>query len=306
LKYSRPVSGTYPSILDELGRGAPVDLVSVGGGCIANAGVATFANGSKVFVKRAAGGRNLFAPGMFEREAEGLRALAEANAIRVPEVLAVDAEALVLEMIRTAPKKRGFAEDFGRKFAALHDHRGQACGFVHDNFIGASKQINQPVDGPWNAVSDGDGSSWPQFFLQRRLRFQVRLAESRGYGRELGHLLDRAEALVIELLSAAREAPSLLHGDLWNGNFIVDERGEACLIDPAVYYGHREADLAMTRLFGGFEPSFHIAYAEASPLAPGHQERLAIYQLYHVLNHLNLFGGGYFEQAKRMLQQYAR
>jgi fructosamine-3-kinase len=127
------------------------------------------------------------------------------------------------------------------------------------------------------------------------------MAARNGYGSELEDLLHRAEPRIVELLCAAIEKPSLLHGDLWSGNFIVDEHGEACLIDPAVYYGHREADLAMTRLFGGFDPTFYAAYAEVSPLAPGHEARLAVYQLYHVLNHLNLFGGGYFEQSKRIL-----
>jgi len=293
------VSGTYPSILDELGRGVPVKLMGIGGGCIADARVATFEDGSKAFVKSAAG-----APEMFRREAEGLRALAAAKAIRVPQVLAVDEQSLVLEMIRQAPKKRGFAEAFGQDFAMLHRHRGRACGFPHDNFIGSTRQFNQPLDGPWDQAAD-DGSTWPEFFMERRLRFQVRLAASGGYDNELEHLLDRAEACINELLSAAIEVPAILHGDLWSGNFIVDDRGEACLIDPAVYYGHREADLAMTRLFGGFEPAFYIAYAEAWPLAPGHEDRLPIYQLYHVLNHLNLFGGGYFGQSKRILQRYA-
>ena len=294
------MSGSYPSILDELGRGAPVNLVIISGGCIADARVATFEDGSKVFVKCAAG-----APEMFRREAEGLRALAAAKAIRVPEVLAVDEQSLVLEMIRQAPKKRGFAEAFGQDFAMLHRHRGKACGFAHDNFIGSTRQLNQPLDGQWEQAAD-DGSTWPEFFMARRLRFQVRLATSEGYGHELERLLDRAEARIIELLSAAIEVPGILHGDLWSGNFIVDDHGEACLIDPAVYYGHREADLAMTRLFGGFEPAFYNAYAEAWPLAPGHEDRLPIYQLYHVLNHLNLFGGGYFGQSKRILQRYAR
>jgi fructosamine-3-kinase len=131
------------------------------------------------------------------------------------------------------------------------------------------------------------------------------LAAQRGESGELARLLDRAEARIVELLSAAVEAPSLLHGDLWGGNFIVDERGEACLIDPAVYFGHREADLAMTRLFGGFDSAFYAAYEEAAPLAAGHRERLPIYQLYHVLNHFNLFGGGYREQAWRILRHYA-
>lgn len=299
------MSGNYPSILDELGYGAPSGLTRIGGGCISNAAVADFKNGSRFFVKWVTGGRGSMAPEMFEREAEGLRALAATGAIRVPRVLAISRQALVLEMIDAAPRKRDFAADFGRRFAALHDHRGKACGFMHDNFIGASRQYNAPLDAPWDEAAEDDGSGWPEFFLERRLRVQAAMATRNGYGRDLELMLDRAEPRILEHLHAAKEKPSLLHGDLWGGNFIVDEQGEACLIDPAVYYGHREADLAMTRLFGGFEPSFYRAYAEASPLAPGHEDRLAIYQLYHVLNHLNLFGAGYFEQSKRILQRYA-
>jgi fructosamine-3-kinase len=294
------VPGDYPQILDELGRGPPVGLTRLGGGCIADAAVAVFADGSKVFVKRSAA-----LPGMFEAEAEGLGTLAAARVIRVPRVLEVSAEALVLEMIESAPRGSAFAEDFGRKFAALHRQRGKACGFPRDNFIGATPQPNRPLDARWEDAAAEDGSGWPEFFLERRLRFQVRLAEQRGDRGELARLLDRAEARVVDLLGAAIEAPSLLHGDLWGGNCIVDERGEACLIDPAVYYGHREADLAMTRLFGGFDRAFYAAYEEAAPLPPGHQDRLPIYQLYHVLNHFNLFGGGYQEQGRRILRRYA-
>jgi len=291
---------TYPAILDQLGLGAPIAMKRIGGGCIADAQSATFADGSLVFVKCAA-----VEPVMFEREAEGLRALAAATAVRVPEVLAVSDEALVLEMIREAPKKRGFAEAFGRDFARLHDYKGRTSGFPHDNFIGSTAQRNEPLDGPWEEAAADGGSGWPEFFMERRLRFQARLAERKGHGGDLLRLLDRAEQRIGDHLSAAIEAPCILHGDLWGGNYIVDERGEACLIDPAVYYGHREADLAMTRLFGGFEPTFYRAYEEASPLAAGHQERLPIYQLYHVLNHLNLFGGAYFEQSRRILQRYS-
>lgn len=292
--------GDYPKILDELGRGAPTGLTPVGGGCIADAAVAAFADGSQVFVKGAAA-----QPGMFEAEAEGLGTLAAARAIRVPQVLAVSAEALVLELIEPAPRKRGFAVDFGRRLALLHRQRGKTSGFPHDNFIGATPQPNRPLDAGWEEAAPNDGSGWPEFFLERRLRFQVRLAGQRGDGGELARLLDRAEARIGELLASAIEPPSLLHGDLWGGNYIVDERGEACLIDPAVYYGHREADLAMTRLFGGFDGAFYAAYEEAAPLTAGHQERLPIYQLYHVLNHFNLFGGGYHEQARRILRHYA-
>jgi fructosamine-3-kinase len=274
-------------------------LNSLGGGCIADAALAVFADGTRVFVKRAAG-----APGMFECEAEGLQALAAAGAIRVPVVLAVAADALVLEMIESAPRRAGFFEHFGRAFAALHGSRGKACGFSSDNYIGATPQPNQPLDGPWDEAAPDTGSGWPAFFLERRLRFQAELAARRDGG-ELARLLDRAESQIRDLLEVACEPPVLLHGDLWGGNYLVDDRGEACLIDPAVYYGHREADLAMTRLFGGFDGAFYAAYDEARPLPPGHADRLPLYQLYHVLNHFNLFGGGYHGQARQILQQFA-
>jgi fructosamine-3-kinase len=165
------VPGHYPKILDELGCGAPVRLTRQGGGCIADAAVAVFADGSQVFVKQSAA-----RPGMFAAEAEGLKALAAAQAIRVPHVLAVAEEALVLELIEAAPRRRGFAEDFGRRFAALHGRRGKACGFPQDNFIGATHQPNRPLDADWDEAAPDDGSGWPEFFLERRLRHQARLA----------------------------------------------------------------------------------------------------------------------------------
>jgi fructosamine-3-kinase len=292
---------SYPPILDELDLGAPVSLERVGGGCIADARIAAFKDGTRVFVKTVAGHAE-----MFEREAEGLRALAAAEAIRIPRVLAISSEALVLEAVTQGSPGRNFSETFGRQFAALHQHRGKTCGFLHDNFIGSTPQPNQPLIGSWDSAPADDGAGWPEFFLQRRLRFQVLLAEQKGHGSELARLLEQAESHLMDLLSAAIEPASILHGDLWGGNYMVDQNGEPCLIDPAVYYGHREADLAMTRLFGGFDSMFYAAYEEALPLVPGHQERLPAYQLYHVLNHLNLFGGSYYHQSKRILQKYAR
>jgi protein-ribulosamine 3-kinase len=284
------MAGSYPPILDTLERGSPVRLVPVGGGCIADARLAYFADDTSVFVKTA---RSV--QGMFEAEALGLRELDSAGVIRVPRVLAVGEGALVLERIQAAPKKSGFFESFGRAFAKLHQHRGAVHGFSSDNFIGSTDQINTPLEAP----------GWPEFFLQRRLRYQVQLTVSNGFGDELESLLDRAEDNIADLLGESVEAPSLLHGDLWSGNFMVDEQGGACLIDPAVYYGHREADLAMTRLFGGFPPDFYHAYEELTPLAPGHRQRLPIYQLYHLLNHLNLFGTAYFAQCRQILQGLA-
>jgi fructosamine-3-kinase len=290
----------YPPLLDTLGRGAPIAVRGVSGGCIADARIAEFADGSSVFVKSG--------DGAFRAEAAGLEELAAARAIRVPEVLAVDGDALVLERIVSAAACQDFFEIFGRRFARLHEHRGPACGFGGDNTLGSTPQPNSPVAGDWDDLhpAPGDGTDWPEFFLERRLRFQVRLAERNGHGNALAHLLDRAEPVILGLVEAAPESPSLLHGDLWNGNFMTDEVGQPCLIDPAVYYGHREADLAMTRLFGGFASAFYAAYAEALPLAPGHADRLPLYQLYHLLNHLNLFGGSYFAQSERILRRFAR
>lgn len=281
----------FPPILNELGRGEPVNLAAVGGGCIAQARIATFADGYRVFVKTAQG-----MTGMFACEAEGLAALAAADAIRIPEVLLVGEEGLVLEAIGTGSRPPDFFETFGRQFAQLHQYRGQSFGFSSDNFIGSTTQPNSPV---------GNGDDWPEFFLERRLRFQADLAETNGHGPELRQLLDEGEVRITGLLNESAEPPSLLHGDLWGGNYLVDEQGKPCLIDPAVYYGHREADLAMTLLFGGFDAAFYVAYGEAFPLAPGHEDRLPIYQLYHLLNHLNLFGSAYYAQCIRILQPYA-
>ena len=293
---------SYPPILDRLDKGVPVNVRRVGGGCIADARIAGFADGSRVFVKTAAG-----FPDMFLSEAEGLEALAAAGAIHVPAVLAVDSDALVLEHVDAAPRRADYFERFGRAFARLHRHHGPACGFARDNYIGSTPQRNDPVAGDWShspGSPAGDGTDWTGFFLERRLRFQAELAADRGFGRLL-KLFDTAETGLANLLDDSVEQPCILHGDLWGGNCIVDARGEACLIDPAVYYGHREADLAMTHLFGGFEPVFYDAYENEYPLADGHRERLPIYQLYHLLNHLNLFGSGYYAQCERILERFA-
>lgn len=295
--------GSYPPILDQLGLGAPVHLEGVSGGCIADARIAKFHNGSEVFVKCGGSAQ----AGMFRREAEGLRELASANALRIPRVLLVDDDSLVLECIRPGARQADFFSQFGRRFARMHRHNAKPCGFRHDNFIGSTIQLNAPLTGDWNDTdaNSGDGSDWPTFFLERRLRFQAELADQNGHGVTLLNLLERGRSEIEHLLGEAIEPPSLLHGDLWGGNFILDEEGEACLIDPAVYYGHREADLAMTHLFGGFGPDFYRAYQEEFPLHPGHAERRPLYQLYHLLNHLNLFGSSYYVQCENILKKYA-
>lgn len=296
--------GPYPPILDKLDLGEPVGMSGVSGGCIADARIARFGDGTEVFVKSGGSAH----AGMFPKEAEGLRELAAASALRVPDVLRVDENSLVLECIRPGQRQPEFFSRFGRRFARLHRHRSKLCGFRHDNFIGSTIQLNTPLNGNGEdpGIAPHDGSDWPGFFLERRLRFQAKLARENGFGVELLNLLDRAGSEIEDLLGEAVEPPSLLHGDLWSGNFILDERGEACLIDPAVYYGHREADLAMTHLFGGFEPDFYRAYEEEYPLAPGHAERRPLYQLYHLLNHLNLFGRSYYAQCENILRKHAR
>lgn len=272
----------------------------VGGGSIHSAALLELADGSHRFLKWSAG----TPADMFPREAEGLGALAAAGAIRVPGEprageLGDDRSThfLLMEAIPTGPEPAGFSEAFGRAFAELHRTTAgdsPAAGFPHDNYIGTTPQPN------------GWMEAWPAFFRQRRLGFQLGLARSRGLATpELARLGDRLLERLDDLLDTPGEPPCLLHGDLWGGNYLCDARGRPVLIDPATYYGHREADLAMTHLFGGFDPAFHHAYQEAWPLPPGTTERQEIYKLYHLLNHLNLFGGGYLTRCLAILRRFA-
>ena len=257
----------------------------VAGGCIHEARLLRLSGGREVFLKSHASPP----PGIFTAEAAGLRALGEAGVLRVPEVLAVvddgpdGSSFLLLEAVTVGPTRTGFFEAFGAALARLHvAAQGSAWGFEHDNFLGATPQPN------------GFLASWPAFWAERRLGFQIDLARRRGLSDpELDDAVDRLLHRLPALLGGVDEAPALLHGDLWSGNYMVDDKGRPVLIDPATYYGHREAELAMCRLFGGFPSSFYAAYTEEGPLAPGHPERGRVYELYHLLNHLNLFGRSY-------------
>lgn len=267
----------------------------VGGGCINQTSVLLLSDGRKVFLKE----NSLAYTGLFPTERAGLIALRTDEGPRAPEVYAAgrgtDTQFLLLEYIETGRKTRDFWEVFGRRLAALH--RGELelrYGFDQDNYIGASPQENS-----WE-------SEWPRFFAEHRLRFQLELARSRGntderWMRGLEGIIERIEDLLPQ-----PDHPSLLHGDLWGGNYMVDERGEAVIIDPAVYYGDREADLAMTELFGGFDSRFYEAYNEAWPIEPGYRERKELYNLYHLLNHFNLFGGSYGGSVAAAVQRFAR
>ena len=262
------------------------------GGDINDAYQVTLADGNQLFVKT-----HPNPPlGMYEAEARGLRWIAEADAIRTPRVIALsDARPafLALELMTSAKRGAGFDETLGRSLAALHAFGAPCFGLDHDNFIGRLAQSNVVT------------ADWASFYWSCRLEPQLRLAVDRG-------LIDAATRSSFEVLQrvlpdrvGAAEPPSRLHGDLWGGNLHVDDTGQPVLIDPAVYGGHREMDLAMMRLFGGFGERVFAAYVEAHPPAPGADERVALYQLYPLLVHVNLFGGTYLGSVKRALSDCA-
>ena len=286
------------------GPGARVaDRRSVSGGDINRAARLTVDDGTgktvPVFVKE----NSASLLSMFEAEAAGLAALRATGAIDVPEVLACGTEGassfLLLEWVDRSAPLPGFWEDFGQRLAQMHSAdtgslfgSTQQFGFPGDNFIGSTPQINEPRD------------SWVAFFRDCRLAPQFRMAFDAGLldpsvRQDADRLLGRLDKLLVE-----PDAPSLLHGDLWGGNYMVGPDGKAMLIDPAAYVGHREADLAMTELFGGFAPAFYEAYRVAAPLQPGYEERRDLYNLYHLLNHLNLFGFSYAPSVLRTLRKY--
>ena len=254
-------------------------------------------SGASIFMKA---NRRENAP-FFEAEVSGLNAIAETGTIRVPEVLGIGLDDhygafLLLEWAEGRQGKH-FYETFGRNLAAMHLAdpsefvHGGIFGFDTDNFIGAGAQENRPEE------------KWTEFFRMHRLFPQFRKAEGYFDGndrRRMTALLDHLDSFLPE-----PETPSLLHGDLWSGNYIVGKDGEAWLIDPAVYVGHHEADLAMTELFGGFPQRFYSAYGEVNPIDRDYPKRRELYNLYHLLNHLNLFGPAYLGSVRHVLNTYA-
>ena len=266
---------------------------SVGGGSI-NECYAWPAGSGALFVKVAPRSSQ----GMFDAEAAALAELARAGALRVPQVRAVGATAtdafLALEWIegraRPGHADRSSEQRLGAGLAALHAVTAARFGWSRDNTIGLTPQRNGWLD------------AWPEFYRERRLRPQLTLAAANG----MTQLAARGEQLlevVATLLAGHRPAASLLHGDLWSGNWLIAAGGEPVVFDPALYYGDGETDLAMTRLFGGFGAAFYRAYEAAVAPAPGAPVRNRLYQLYHVLNHANLFGGGYAAQACAIIDE---
>ena len=257
----------------------------VGGGCI-NTTTVLQDGKRRYFVKL----NDASHRSMFEAEAEGLEEIARTRTVRVPAPIcwgtAEHSTYLVLEYLELGGARSDHLERLGQQLAQMHRATQDRFGWKRDNTIGSTPQINTP------------SRDWVGFWREHRLGFQLELAARNG--RDLMRKGERLMAGLGEFFRDYRPVPSLLHGDLWGGN--VGAAGQLPVIfDPAVYYGDREADLAMTELFGGFSGRFYQAYHETWPLDPGYKTRKTLYNLYHVLNHFNLFGGGYASQAERMI-----
>jgi protein-ribulosamine 3-kinase len=261
---------------------------SVGGGCINHGGRLETSEGS-YFLKWNDAQKY---PGMFEAESKGLSLLYDSNAIHIPQVFAVGSTAteqfIILELIEASHKAKNYWETLGHQLASLHRNTNVHFGLDHQNYIGSLKQFNDFAD------------TWIDFFIERRLSVQLKLAtDKRLINTSLLKKFDKLFRMLPSLLPG--EPPSLLHGDLWSGNLITDHLGNPCLIDPAVYFGHREAEVAFTMLFGGFDKKFYDAYHEAFSVQKNFEERADIYNLYPLLVHANLFGGHYINQVETIL-----
>lgn len=278
------------SLQQSAGSGKIINRSSVSGGSI-NSAFRVDTERHSYFVKL---NRESLLP-MFEAEAEGLNELRKPSAIRVPEPVFCGAGHgyawIVTEYILFGRGNGDSEARFGQQFAAMHRYSSDRFGWHRDNTIGSTPQINQ-----W-------GSDWVAFYREHRLGYQLDLAASNGFKGSLQTKGERLMAGLDSFFDSYSPEPSLMHGDLWGGNKGVDEDGNPVIFDPAVYYGDREADLAMTSLFGGFSSRFYEAYDEAWPLDEGCRVRKTLYNLYHILNHANLFGGGYAMQAEGMMDQ---
>jgi protein-ribulosamine 3-kinase len=230
---------------------------------------------------------------MFAAEAEGLTELRSSGAVKAPEAICWGENGsqswLVLEFIESGYQHNWSSGRLGEHLAAMHHHTTETFGWHRDNYIGRTPQPNP------------ESGEWADFYGRQRLTFQLQLAREKGAP---GRLTDTGQRLVEGLsffFTGYSPTPSLLHGDLWGGNWACDVEGKPVIFDPAVYYGDREADIAMTELFGGFDTAFYKSYNACWPLDPGYEKRKTLYNLYHILNHFNLFGGGYASQAQGMV-----
>ena len=269
-----------------------VSLESIGGGDINQAFRAQSTDGEAYFVKT----HPHPPPGFFSKEAQGLELLSQTQTVSIPAVVSVieeeDFSCLVLEWIDAGPTSQQSALSLGQALANLHRVSSDTFGLKEDNYLGTLPQPNLPT------------KDWVEFYRDRRLNPLLQRAHQRGM---LPLNILRESDVVLTNLSSIlgpMEKPSLLHGDLWGGNRMVDQTGTSWLIDPAVYFGNREIDVAMMRLFGGFTHEVFEAYHATYPLSPGWEERIDIYQLYPMLVHLNLFGTSYLGSIERILRRY--
>lgn len=260
----------------------------VGGGCI-NRAYRIEGGNRRYFVKL----NDATAVEMFAAEAEALLALQATATVRVPTPVcwgsAGEVAYVVLEYLELGPSTESSAAVLGFQLAQLHRHTGKHYGWHRANTIGSTPQINVMND------------DWLHFWREHRLNYQLRLAARHGFGGTLQRKGERLLNSLEHVLSDHNPPPSLLHGDLWSGNHAVLRDGQPVIFDPASYYGDRETDLAITELFGGYPPRFYAAYREHFPIDHGYRLRKTLYNLYHILNHVNLFGGGYVAQAEHMI-----
>jgi len=267
-------------------------LSSVGGGDINQAFKAETASHETYFIKT----HPSPPPGFFAREARGLNLLSQTQTVSIPRVVSVVEEenvsCLILEWITSGPASSRSSMSFGQDLAKLHRTSSDVFGLEEDNYLGTLQQLNLPT------------KDWVEFYRDRRLYPLLQRAHQSGM--LPSKLMRESDVLLTNLPSILGpiEAPSLLHGDLWGGNRMIDKAGTSWLIDPAVYFGNREVDLAMMRLFGGFPQEVFEAYHATYPLSPGWQDRIDIYQLYPMLIHLNLFGTSYLGSVERILHRY--
>jgi len=283
----------YEQVLKEV-LGANVTLkknASIGGGCINNA-QRLDTNQGAYFLKW-----NPSIPeDMFALERKGLELLRSADEVKIPAVYGhgtIDGKRyLLLEYVEGAPRKPDYWQHYGRAMANLHQsHTRKNYGLDHDNYIGSLPQENEPMD------------NWIDFFRDNRLEFQLQLVLQGGLVD--GRFAERYRKFYDYLPELLPEnPPALLHGDMWSGNVMTGPDGYVCLMDPAVYFGHREIELAFTQMFGGFDRDFYAAYHEAYPLDPGYDERVPIYNIYPHMTHVNLFGTSYLSGVESVLSRY--
>ena len=266
-------------------------IKSVSGGDINNAYQLT-TNQCNFFIKTNVASRF---PKMFENEATGLKLLRKTNVFKILNIIAVgeveNVSYLILEWVESIHPEPNFWQNFGQQLALLHKNTNDSFGLNEDNYIGSLPQSNQQYN------------TWVDFFIHERLQAQIKMAVDAG--KMDNQTLTQFENLYKELPNIfPEEPPALLHGDLWNGNYMVGNKGEPVIIDPAVYFGHREMDIAMTKLFGGFSSEMYHSYNEGYPLQQGWENRVDICNLYPLLVHVNLFCGGYLQQVKSIVSKF--